>query len=207
MTRQGTADRLEWALGAASAAVVLVLVGYLVYEGANNGVGALATNSWTTMMIGSTSNFWFSPGADYLGTGIGRPLATLQAGFTSPAGNTFSANTLVLGLSTGVGSGRGTARLRSGCEARTAGSGVAAGASVAGCWTGTGSTSQNDPAISRDSRIRAARADPAARCSWSSRTTSASRAGPSSRSSSASDNRTPRTLAVSSAARWRPLGS
>ena len=33
MTRLGTADRLEWALGAASAAVVLVLVGYLVYEG------------------------------------------------------------------------------------------------------------------------------------------------------------------------------
>ena len=87
--------------------------GYLIYEGANNGVNALPPDTWQTMTIGATSNLWFrqfSPGySDYCAvgnceSGSGRPLANYLA-YTSPNGSVFSASSVIYGLSAGIGSG------------------------------------------------------------------------------------------------------
>jgi hypothetical protein len=87
--------------------------GYLIYEGANNGIGAVALDDWTTMTIGASSNLWFrqfSPGySDYCAVGncpngIGRPLSAYQS-YTSPNGSVFSSRSLIYGVSSGIGSG------------------------------------------------------------------------------------------------------
>jgi hypothetical protein len=72
--------------------------GYLIYEPVYN-AGAFGTDTWHTAAIGSTSTFWLN-GND----GTYRTLAQWQAGQVV-GGRTVDANTLVIGLSTGVGSG------------------------------------------------------------------------------------------------------
>ena len=86
--------------------------GYMIYEGANN-ASPVTPGLWKTETIGATSNLWFrqfSPGySDYCAvgncmTGIGRPLSAYQS-YTSPNGSVFTANSLIYGLSFGIGSG------------------------------------------------------------------------------------------------------
>lgn len=86
--------------------------GYLVYEPVYNGTASVATDVWNTATIGSTSNLWFRQFTgglnDYSSTGNGRSLAAYQAGGYTPTGSVtvvLSSNSLIFGLSTGIGSG------------------------------------------------------------------------------------------------------
>ena len=77
----------------------------LIYEPIYNGIGAIATNVWNTGLVTSTTNLWwrqFSPGftvEDYDVT-----LADYQSGVTVGT-RTITGNSLVFGLSSGIGSG------------------------------------------------------------------------------------------------------
>ncbi|AHG87798.1 PEP motif putative anchor domain protein [Gemmatirosa kalamazoonensis] len=82
--------------------------GYLIYEPVYNGNAAPAPDVWHTELIGASSNFWFrqfTPGvSDYTATGNGAALSSFLS-YTAPNGASLSANSMVFGLSTGIGSG------------------------------------------------------------------------------------------------------
>ena len=79
--------------------------GLLIYEPIYNGVSSIGTDVWNTGLVTSTTNLWwrqFSPGFTVEDYGV--TLADYQGGVT--VGNrTISGNSLVYGLSTGIGSG------------------------------------------------------------------------------------------------------
>jgi hypothetical protein len=81
--------------------------GYLIYEAVYNGVSAVTEGAWQTFTIGSTSNLWFrqfSPGQTE--NVYNRALAAYQSGYTpTPGFRQITGNSLVYGISTGVGSG------------------------------------------------------------------------------------------------------
>ena len=81
--------------------------GYLIYEGAYNGVGTVTEDAWNTFSIGATTNLWFrqfTPGQTE--TVYNRTLAAYQTGYTPTAGFLqITGSSVVYGLSTGVGSG------------------------------------------------------------------------------------------------------
>jgi hypothetical protein len=83
----------------------------LIYEPIYNGIGSIGTDVWNTGLITSTTNLWwrqFSSG--YTVEQYGVDLADYQAGYSAvngPTGNTrtINGNSLVYGLSSGIGSG------------------------------------------------------------------------------------------------------
>lgn len=79
----------------------------LIYEPIYNGVGTVATNAWTSVMIGTTTNLWVFQTGQGVETVYNRTLADYQAGTYSPSPGfaQVSANSLVYGLSLGTGSG------------------------------------------------------------------------------------------------------
>ena len=95
--------------------------GYLVFERAyNQGLGAVPVDQWVTEDLmdpnyngsGSGANFWQRkigpPGVSYDTADNWQPIQVWQSatGFTpSPNGLTFNANSLVLGINLGIGSG------------------------------------------------------------------------------------------------------
>jgi hypothetical protein len=82
--------------------------GYLIYEGTYNGIKTLTPNVWVTETLGSTTNFWFRQfsdgGVSDYGTPNGRPFSAYSS-YTAPNGSQFTAQSLIFGLSTGIGSG------------------------------------------------------------------------------------------------------
>lgn len=86
--------------------------GYLIWEGVNNGQMSLPADTWVTNTIGGSSNLWFRQFTggfnDYSASGIGRSLASYQAGGYTPTGGAtvvLNGNSVIYGLSTGIGSG------------------------------------------------------------------------------------------------------
>lgn len=87
--------------------------GYLVFERAyNSTAGNVPLDQWVTEDLfsyngGQGANLWQAPGFDTAGNWVS--IATWQAGFTpSGGGKTFNADSVIYGLSSGIGSGWGT---------------------------------------------------------------------------------------------------
>ncbi len=78
-----------------------VKTGYLVYEGAYNGLLAAATNTWVSDVVGSSSNLWSTGSLDAFVPGSGLYTSTLLEWQNYLTGYS------VIGVSAGVGSGWG----------------------------------------------------------------------------------------------------
>jgi hypothetical protein len=82
--------------------------GYLVYEPYYSGE-TITDNVWQTSTIGSNSNLWFTQFGVGLDPTFNRPLSAYQSGnYTVPGGfAAITGNSIVFGLSSGIGSGWG----------------------------------------------------------------------------------------------------